>query len=358
MTERQYGRVFRMCLLFASGLLGFLFLRYCAGRVLSVLFPFVFAYLFARLTLYPARFFARKTRIPVRVWAIGLTLLLFSLFGAGIFFLVRRLILESGEILSGVLSDPGLPSRIAATVERVVSFILSRVPGGAGGPLLSEEDLAGIFRDALLTLVGSASRVLGGFLSRIPSFLLSLFVSVVAAVWFSADPEATARVFRALPPVWRRRAERIGRGLVRGAKTVFFAYGVLFLLTFLILTAGLALLGVPYALLLSLLIALFDLLPVLGAGGILIPWGIVSVLSGRAAFGICVLFLSLVIFTVRQIVTPRLVGRGLGARPLLVFFLVFAGLKLAGAPGMLAGLLLSVPLSRAIDRRSGAPDTE
>ncbi|MBP5610731.1 MAG: hypothetical protein J6X72_05280, partial [Clostridia bacterium] len=163
MTERQNGRLFRACLLFASGLLGFLFLRTCAGRVLSVLLPFVFAYLSARLTVCPARFLARKTRIPVRVWAVGLTLSLFSLFGAGTFFLVRQLILESGEILSGVLSDPELPSRIAAAVERVVSFVSSRVPGG---PLLSEDDLAGVFRNALLNLVGSASRVLGGVLSR------------------------------------------------------------------------------------------------------------------------------------------------------------------------------------------------
>ncbi|MBP5609773.1 MAG: AI-2E family transporter, partial [Clostridia bacterium] len=195
-------------------------------------------------------------------------------------------------------------------------------------------------------------------LSRIPSFLLSLFVSVVAAVWFAADPETPARVFYALPPAWQTRAERVGRGLVRGAKTTFFAYGVLFLVTFLILLLGLVLLGVPYALLLALLIALFDLLPVLGAGGILIPWGIFAILSGRAALGVCVLFLSLVIFTVRQILTPRLVGRGLGVRPLLVFFSVYAGLKLAGAPGMLLGLLSAVPLSRAIDRGPGATDTE
>ena len=138
-----------------------------------------------------------------------------------------------------------------------------------------------------------------------------------------------------------------------------YAYGILFCLTFLILLGGLSLLGVPCALLWSLLIALFDLLPVLGAGGILVPWGIVMIATGRGAFGACILFLSLSIFTVRQILTPRLLGRGLGIHPLLAFFAFYAGWKIAGATGVLFGLFLSALASRRL-RRTGqrSPGTE
>ncbi|MBO4283323.1 MAG: AI-2E family transporter [Clostridia bacterium] len=359
MTDEAFDRRRRAVLIVLSAVAGLLLLRFFSGRITAALFPFVFAYLLARLTLVPARFLSRKTRIPVRTWSVLLTLSFFFLIGFGTFLLVRQLITECGEILAGVLSDPDLPSRIAGTLESFSSFILSRVPGGAGGPLLSESDLAGMVRDAIASLFSWFSRLVGGILSRIPAFLLSLLASVFAAVWFAADPDAPIRLFRLLPSAWQRRGEQIGRGLFRGAGTVFYAYGILFCVTFLILFCGLALLGAPYALLVSFLVALFDLLPVLGAGGILVPWGIVSMVSGRAAFGACILFLSFLVFAVRGILTPRLFGRGLGIHPLLAFFAVYAGLRLAGFAGVLCGLILSVLLSRALARRAGkAPDTE
>jgi len=353
---QKHGRALGVAL---SVLIGLLFLRFFAGRILGILVPFVFAFLTARLTLSPARFLSRKTRLPVRVWSVFLTLLLFFLLGLGIFLLVRRLILESGEILTGALSDPSLPSRVAGALESFFSFILSRVPGGSGEPLLSESDLAGIVRDALSSLLSAFSRFVGGILSRIPSFLFSLLVSVFAAIWFSADPDGLSRLKeRILSPAWQRRAEQAGRWLSRGAGTAFYAYGVLFCVTFLLLLVGLTLLGVPYALLLSLLIALFDLLPVVGAGGILVPWGVVSILSGKGALGVCILFLSLLIFIVRQILTPRLFGRGLGIHPLLAFFSVYAGFRLAGVPGVVAGLILAAVFSRAAGEERKTPDME
>ena len=336
-----------------SALFGLLFLRLFGGRVLSAVLPFLFAFLVARLTLSPARFLARKTRVPLRVWAVFLTLLLFFSLGFGIFLLVRRLIVECGEILSLILSDPGLPSRIASAIESFSSFFLSRVPGGAGGPLLSGSDLAGMVRNGFSTLVSSFSRLLGSILSTVPSILFALFVSVIAAVWFASDLDGLPRLSEGiLPPAWQKRVGSLGRGLFRGVGTVFYAYGILFCLTFLILFSGLLLLGVPYALLRALCIALFDLLPVLGAGGILVPWGIFAVVSGRAAFGACILFLSLLIFTVRQILAPRLIGRGLGIHPLLAFFAVYAGFKLAGAAGAAVGLFLSAFASRRIKREN------
>ena len=354
---KKHGRALFIA---AAALFGFLFLRFFAGRVLSVLLPFCLSWLTARLTLGPARFLSRKTRIPVPVISVFFTLSLFFLIGFGTFLLVRQVVFECGEILSGLLSDPALPSKVAGVIESVSSFVLSRLPGGAGGPLLSEDALAGMVRNAFSSLFSSFSRFVGGALSRIPSFLFSLLVSVIAAVWFAADPDALARLSRLLPPARQRWADRIGRGLFRYAGTVVYAYGILFCATFLILLLGLSLLGVPYALLLSLLISLFDLLPVLGAGGILVPWGFVSVFTGRGAFGACILFLSLVIFVVRQILTPRLIGRGLGIHPLLAFFAFYAGIRLAGFPGMLAGLFLSVLVSRTLDQREAAEtsDTE
>lgn len=357
MTEGSIRRYGRTAAIGGAIALSLAVLHFFGARLLSALLPFGFAYLIAHATRPPARFLALKTRLPLRAWSVVLTLLLFFLIGGGAFWMVRQLFFECGEIVSGVLSDPGLPSKIAGAVGSVSSFFLSHIPGGS--PLL-EFDYAAPVQNGLSALFSFLSRTVGGILSRIPSFLLALFVSVFAAVWFAADPDLFARLkTRLLPPAWSARAETLWRGLLRGTLTVVYAYGILFCLTFLILLGGLFLLGVPCALLWSLLIALFDLLPVLGAGGILVPWGLISIFSGRGAFGACLLSLSLLLFIVRQILTPRLVGRGLGIHPLLAFFAFYAGWKIAGAPGVLAGLILAA-LARGKFRRAEteAPGTE
>ena len=137
-----------------------------------------------------------------------------------------------------------------------------------------------------------------------------------------------------VPPLWRR-LRRLGRRYLRACL-------LLGLFTFLQMFIGLAILSVPYAFLLSLLIAVVDFLPLLGTGIILIPWAAVSLLMGEVRLGIGLLVLYVVSSVVRQILEPRLIGQGLGLHPLLSLFAMYAGLRLLGVPGMiLAPLLVS-----------------
>lgn len=119
--------------------------------------------------------------------------------------------------------------------------------------------------------------------------------------------------------------------------TYLRAQGLIMLLDGLLCTAAFFIAGQPYYLTLGSFVALVDALPVLGAGAVLIPYGIILLLYGEmgkaailfAAYGGCVL--------IRQITEPRMMGNRIGVRPLYTIAGMYVGFKLFGVFGFLLG---------------------
>ena len=75
-----------------------------------------------------------------------------------------------------------------------------------------------------------------------------------------------------------------------------------------ILSAGLKLAGSSYSVLLGIMIAVLDALPVIGSGTILLPWAAAVFLSGRYLFGVILIILYILCTLVREFLEPRLMG--------------------------------------------------
>ncbi len=84
----------------------------------------------------------------------------------------------------------------------------------------------------------------------------------------------------------------------------------------------------------ALLVAVLDILPVLGTGAVLIPWAIIALLQGNTAFGVIMAVLYLIITIVRNIIEPRLVGRQMKLHPALTFAAMLVGLRIFGVIGL------------------------
>lgn len=97
---------------------------------------------------------------------------------------------------------------------------------------------------------------------------------------------------------------------------------------------GAKLIGLEHAALIALCIAVFDILPVLGTGGIMIPWMILSALQGNVPLAVKLLILYLVITVIRNIVEPKIVGGQLGLHPVVTLCSMFVGAQLFGAVGL------------------------
>ena len=123
-------------------------------------------------------------------------------------------------------------------------------------------------------------------------------------------------------------------------------------LTFLLLSGGFFLLKISNTFLLSALVTLVDAFPILGTGTVLIPWSIVCLLQGDTARGIGLMAIYAVVWLVRSVLEPRLVGKELGLDPLLTLFSIYAGFRLMGIGGMLIAPFAAMVATQLFRQRS------
>jgi predicted PurR-regulated permease PerM len=166
---------------------------------------------------------------------------------------------------------------------------------------------------------------------------LTLFVSLGGRGWFEA-------VLDVLPPTAQARCRRTGSGIasavggyVTGNLLISFVAG---LVTTLILLAT----GVPFAVPLGLVVALFDLIPLVGAtiGAVLV--GGVALTQGVSTMAIVVAGMILYQQMENHTLQPLIYHRTVQLSPLAIAVSVAAGAELGGV----IGALLGIPAAGAI----------
>lgn len=191
---------------------------------------------------------------------------------------------------------------------------------------------------------------------EIPNFLVQIVLTVVSTFYIAADYTKVVQFLKRLIPEGKR---TLTIHALRYAETAVLgylkSYSILFLITFLELSIGLLILHIPYAVGVALAIALFDLLPVLGTGGILLPWALILLIMGNIPLAIGIALLYVVIAIVRNAVEARIVGSNIGLHPLATLVAMIVGLRLAGLIGMLCfpiGLVAIMNLRKSAQEAS------
>lgn len=104
-----------------------------------------------------------------------------------------------------------------------------------------------------------------------------------------------------------------------------------------ICTIGLWIAGNPYFLLMGILLGLTDALPFIGTGTVLVPIAVVFLFQKRFKLAAGYLGLFALTYVVREFLEPRLIGEKLGFYPFIMVVVVYAGLYLYGAAGVILG---------------------
>jgi sporulation integral membrane protein YtvI len=112
---------------------------------------------------------------------------------------------------------------------------------------------------------------------------------------------------------------------------------ILMTVTFTQLSIGLWIIGIKNYILLALIISFVDALPVLGTGGIMVPWAAYSFITGNLKIGISLLILYAIVLVVRNLIEPKVLGEQIGMHPLLTLVAMYAGLQILGVAGLIIG---------------------
>ena len=176
---------------------------------------------------------------------------------------------------------------------------------------------------------------ISGCIAEIPYFAASAFISVVATFFITLDyKNVCAFILRQIPPKWHIYLKDIRQCGLASIGKYIKSYTLIAAITFCELVVALWLLGVDNFVIISLVIAVFDIFPVCGSGGILIPWSAFSLIQGKLSFGTGMLVVYTIITVIRQIIEPRIVGQQTGISPVATLIAMFSGARFMGISGL------------------------
>ena len=314
--------------------------------VCSLFAPFLLALLLAWALHPPVRWLQKKLGVSRKVLTMTVVILCFAAVGAALYGLcymvytqvrslvenwtaVRQSVLDAFASLSVYLSDLAdkLPDSVATNTDDLLVELLNWLQSAIPSAL-----------DASLGGAGSA-------VARVPAFVVAAIVFMMASYFITADyPRLRFLVTDRLPPSVRE----FGSNFRRIFREAFGGYLksqlILSLVVFFILAVGFSVIRQPYGLLLALIFAVLDFIPIIGAGTIMVPWAAVDVVLGnyRSAIELMVIWGVIVLF--RRLGEPKILGDQTGLSPILSLIGIYVGMRLAGVLGMIVGPLLLLVL--------------
>ena len=194
------------------------------------------------------------------------------------------------------------------------------------GNLINDFDVSklGINMSSITSTLTSGISGVYSVVKNIPSIIIAVVIGIIACILFTKDYKRVVRFIKLQLPDKHK-------NLLSETKKVFSstilkmcrAYGLIMFITFCENFIGLSILNLigvmdnNYVFVIAIGIAIFDILPVAGSGGILIPWSLVALVTGSVGQCIGLLVIYAIITVVRQYIEPKIVGNSLGVHPLV-----------------------------------------
>ena len=314
--------------------------------VLPVLVPFILGFLIAALVQIPVRKIGGNSPRRRKLAAVAMCVVFYVAFVLLFVCLGTKLVQGLGKL---IMAAPDLYQQQVVPVLELLSDRLEDAASAMGGTVVVSidemfQEISQNMGQNISDISVRAVSMISARITWIPGAFVRLVVMVVSTFFAAGDFDGIMAIFRRL--VRRVGGEHAGEVLqyIKNVAVIYIrSYSLLFFLTFTELCIGFLILKIPYAVGFAICIAIFDILPVLGTGGILLPWAAILVFMGNNSLALGILLLYVVITAIRNTLEPKIVGKQIGLHPLATLVAMFVGLELLGLVG-----LVGFPVTLAI----------
>ncbi|WP_138204187.1 sporulation integral membrane protein YtvI [Haloimpatiens lingqiaonensis] len=306
--------------------------------------PFVLGILFAILLQKPVKFLTRKFKIKSWISSLIVTIIFFAIIITLLSLGITSLTSESIELGKNIQSYinknsnkiMGFFNNLQTNYHHLDPSIASTI----------EKNLSSFTSKSLNLTMAFTKKALSLFLiflAKIPYTIMVILFTLLSTYFFTKDLSAAKnKIFDLLP---KSKSDRLYSIILESKKMLsnyIASYLFIIFITFLETLIGFLIFKVKYAVLLSVLCGIFDLLPVLGIGAIYIPLAIIYFLSKNYIGAVGILILYAIVSVIRQVIEPKIVSSSLGLHPVAVLAAIFIGLKANGIGGMFFCIFLVV----------------
>lgn len=326
--------------------------------LLPVSVPFILGILIAYLVVR----ISRKCHCTHPIFRILLTVAIYGLLGLGIAWLVTKSVTTVSGIVKWLPRFYELKLLPLATLvyNWCVEMLEILDPAVINALESVLNSLLSSLKSVITYLSSAAVNFVSWIATGVPSLILSLLAMIFSTVFVAKDYEKIkAFAVENVPEPVKRLLTNVRIYLTETLFVVIRSYAAIMLLTFTELSILFSLFGIEHAVLKASIIALLDILPILGTGGIMIPWGVISLLLGYTRLGIELLIIYAIVTVVRNYVEPKIVGTQLGLHPIITLVSMFIGLRLFGFWGLF-GLPVGISFlwKQKLEKEAQSPESQ
>jgi len=218
-------------------------------------------------------------------------------------------------------------------------------------------DISSAIKQGVISFIPQAKSLVAGTVTylietikSVPKMAIFIIMTLLSTYFISSDmKKIKSFLYKQIPKEWTANFTGLKTDTIRAMIGYFKALLLLMAITFIEVCFGLIIIStfvtkVDYILVLALIVALSDAIPVLGTGIVMIPWILWSLIIGNPAMAIGLLIIYVTGVVVRQILEPKIVGDQLGLHPLATLLAIFIGLEVFGILGFFVGPITMIIL--------------
>lgn len=331
--ERKRGFLINTVYAVVVGLIYYILVRY----VMYALMPFTIALLVTFMLKRPVDHISRFLHIPRRGVAAAAVLLFYGLIVALLTHGAMQLIVAVVDWFAS-LSDT-YASSIEPAVRTVVDWYEGIVASIDPERLPQVEGISNDILSNLTRLIGTISSKFVGYAQNmavgVPKFFISLVFCLISTVFMSMDYSPMTYFFLAqFSEEKQKTIIAVKNYLLSMLAGMFKSYGLIMLITMCELMIGFRIIGLENGPLYAVIIGIFDILPALGTGGVMVPWVLIKLLTGDYTTALQLLVLYVIVTVVRNIIEPKVVGISIGLHPVLLLMSLYVGGAVLGPAGI------------------------
>lgn len=175
-------------------------------------------------------------------------------------------------------------------------------------------------------------------ITSLPKVGIFFTVTLLSSYFISSDKKNIRNfIYKQIPYRSQKNFYKAKSGAVSSIFGYFKAQLIIMVITFVISVLGFIIINTDYAVLMALVTALADGVPLLGSGIVMVPWIILNLISGNIRLALGLLSVYLFAILVRQLIEPKIVSTQTGLHPLVTLISMYLGLMVFGVIGLFLG---------------------
>ena len=183
-------------------------------------------------------------------------------------------------------------------------------------------------------------------ISSVPNMITYGFITILAIIFICFDKEYIPNTIKSqIPTKWFEKIKQIINEMCSVSVKYIKAEAKLSFICFIWVLIALNVINligikVEYLLIMTVFIGIVDILPLFGAGAVMLPWAAYNLLIGNIPLAVSIVIIWIIWAVMKQLIEPKMVSKEMGMHPIFTLVGMYTGFKLFGVLGLILGPII------------------